>query len=82
MLGMINMQLQMVSQLSVVLTVGRRVLLQIAVMSINERSMRGVVTSAVTTALLDTQPDVKALWLDTMRFQCYGLAQLAGWRAI
>jgi len=78
MLGLINMQLQMVGQLSMILTVGRRVLLQLALVSNDDRATRAVVHSAVTTALLDAQPDIRALWLDTMRFQCYGLAQLAG----
>jgi hypothetical protein len=68
----VRAQAGMVGSLSLVMRMGRVVLLR--VLQAGGASPAAVASSA----LLESQSIVKADLLDTMRFQCYGLAQMVG----
>jgi hypothetical protein len=68
----VRTQAGMVGSFSMLLKVGRVVLLR--VLQVGDRNPAAVVSSA----LLESRSIVKTDLLDTMRFQCYGLAQMVG----
>lgn len=72
-------QLVLVSDFNIILRVGRIAVMRLVDVGSDILSGNDLkVTSVLSTALLEAKPIVKADWLDVMRFQCHGLAQMVG----
>lgn len=72
-------QIILVSDFNIILRVGRIFVMRIIDVTSTLLSADDFkVTSSLTTTLLEVKPIVKMDWLDVMRFQCHGLAQMVG----
>lgn len=72
-MALLQLQTSMVGTLHLILTVGRRIALSFL------RVTPGKIPSSVlSAALMESHADVREQYLDSMRFQCHGFADIAG----